>query len=62
MDRPTFTPSILSTQNRGDMKFVCHSFITDGNIQFLADCTHELAGKTIPLPDLEPEVDEDEEF
>jgi hypothetical protein len=27
----------------------CHSFIRDGNIEFLNDCTHELAGKTIPL-------------
>lgn len=27
----------------------CHSFVTDGNIQFLGDCTHELAGKTVPL-------------
>lgn len=29
---------------------VCHSFITDGNIQFLGDCTHALAGQTVPLP------------
>lgn len=28
----------------------CHSFITDGQIQFLEDCSHELAGKTVPLP------------
>lgn len=32
---------------------VCHSFVTDGYIQFLSDCTHELAGKTVPLPDFE---------
>lgn len=30
----------------------CHSFITDGAIQFLGDCTHGLAGQTIPIPDL----------
>jgi len=24
---------------------VCHSFIRDGQWQFLSDCTHELAGK-----------------
>lgn len=30
---------------------VCHSFITDGRIQFLSDCTHDLAGKTVDLPD-----------
>lgn len=29
----------------------CHSFITDGNIQFLADSTHALAGQTVPLGD-----------
>ncbi|QNH60766.1 DUF6527 family protein [Hymenobacter sediminicola] len=28
---------------------VCHSFVTDGQIQFLADCTHELAGQTVAL-------------
>ena len=27
----------------------CHSFVTDGKIQFLSDCTHELAGQTVPL-------------
>ncbi len=29
----------------------CHSFVRDGQIQFLADCTHALAGKTVALPD-----------
>jgi hypothetical protein len=31
--------------------FRCHSFVTDGQIQFLGDCTHELRGQTVPLPD-----------
>jgi hypothetical protein len=30
---------------------VCHSFVTDGRIQFLADSTHELSGQTVELPD-----------
>jgi hypothetical protein len=30
---------------------VCHSFITDGKIQYLGDCTHSLAGQTVDLPD-----------
>jgi hypothetical protein len=30
--------------------FVCHSFVRDGQIEFLGDCTHKLAGKTVPLP------------
>lgn len=29
---------------------VCHSFVTDGRIQFLSDCTHALAGQTVNLP------------
>lgn len=31
--------------------FRCHSFVTDGRIQFLGDCTHNLAGQTVDLPD-----------
>jgi hypothetical protein len=29
---------------------VCHSFVKNGQIQFLGDCTHALAGQTVPLP------------
>ena len=29
---------------------VCHSFVNDGRIQFLGDCTHALAGQTVDLP------------
>lgn len=28
---------------------VCHSFVRDGKIEFLGDCTHKLAGQTIDL-------------
>lgn len=31
--------------------FVCHSFVTGGEIHFLLDSTHALAGKTVPLPE-----------
>lgn len=58
LDAPTFSPSVLVTtslpQGRGlpDVpRGTCHSFVTDGKIQFLGDCTHELAGKTVPLPE-----------
>ena len=30
--------------------YVCHSFINDGKIQFLTDCTHKLAGQTVDIP------------
>jgi hypothetical protein len=29
----------------------CHSFVADGRIQFLADCSHELKGQTVELPE-----------
>lgn len=29
---------------------LCHSFVTDGQIRFLDDCSHGLRGKTVPLP------------
>lgn len=59
-DRPTFSPSILVTYNGPDAgtdrgngdkapPAVCHSFVTDGQIQFLGDCTHSRAGQTVPL-------------
>ena len=47
VERPTFTPSVL--ERYGDSE-VNHYFVTDGRIQFLADCTHELAGQTVDLP------------
>ena len=58
-DRPTFTPSILVTYNGADAGIddappaVCHSFVNDGLIQFLGDCTHALAGQTVSIPAFE---------
>jgi hypothetical protein len=46
-EAPTFTPSVKVTAEHRAL--VCHSFVTDGRIQFLADCTHALAGQTVPL-------------
>lgn len=65
MEKPTFNPSLLIRFTRditsaeytrllaGEKlnipKTVCHSFVRDGQIQFLGDCTHALAGKTVPM-------------
>lgn len=35
--------------------FICHSYVKDGRIEFLADCSHALAGQTVDLPDWEIE-------
>ncbi len=53
-DKPTISPSILVRGYSSKGKEIqCHSYITDGNIQFLNDCNHELAGKTVELPEIE---------
>lgn len=55
-DRPTFTPSVLVRYEGADAgqadapPAVCHSFVVDGAMQFLGDCTHALAGQTVPIP------------
>lgn len=49
VDKPTFTPSLLCNKDYPDSR--CHSFVTDGNIQFQSDCFHKLAGQTVELPD-----------
>lgn len=56
VDAPTFEPSILVTYNGDDAgrdgapPAICHSFVRAGQIRFLGDCTHALAGQTVPLP------------
>ncbi|MCW7544926.1 DUF6527 family protein [Aurantimonas litoralis] len=53
--RPTFTPSVMVSYPGADAGVdgappaVCHSFVREGRIQFLGDCTHPLAGQTVPL-------------
>ena len=47
-DKPTLSPSVLV--NKSHPKYRCHSFVKGGNIQFLNDCFHDLAGQTVPLP------------
>lgn len=51
MDEPTFYPSIRiwTTEFNNEKQVVCHCIITAGYIQFLDDCIHSYAGKTIPM-------------
>lgn len=52
LEKPTFTPSILTWSQVGtERKNVCHSFVTDGTIQFLGDCHHSLKGQTVEIPE-----------
>ena len=46
-DFPTITPSVYMSV--GDWK--CHCFVKEGRIEYLADSTHDLRGKSVEIPD-----------
>jgi len=48
-EKPTLRPSVKTWTDDHS----CHAWINDGNAIFLDDCTHELAGKTLPLNEVE---------
>jgi hypothetical protein len=41
---PTVTPSVVSEGFKR-----CHLFVRDGQLQFLEDSEHELAGQVVPM-------------
>lgn len=69
LESPTFSPSILvqgtvpitddeharimAGETVDPKPLVCHSFVRAGTIEFLSDCTHELAGQTVEMPDFD---------
>lgn len=59
LNEPTLSPSVVvSYQDIGgglpkDRPALCHCFIRDGKIQFLDDCTHDHAGKTVEMESVE---------
>lgn len=63
-EAPTINPSIKVSGNQWDegspfhkpnhqvsagQPIVCHSFVRAGRWEFLADCTHTLAGQAVPM-------------
>jgi hypothetical protein len=51
-DRPTFKPSLdIKAERRDGTRYRCHSFVTAGVIEFLADSTHQLRGQAIEIED-----------
>jgi hypothetical protein len=57
LELPTFSPSLLVNYSGVDedtpVRTTCHSFIKDGRIQYLGDCTHALKDQTVDLPEIE---------
>jgi hypothetical protein len=53
MEKPTISPSIhvWKKDEKGNRITTCHSFVTDGKIQYLGDCLHPLVNQTVDLPE-----------
>jgi len=59
---PTFSPSINETFGKEGQSYEDfkkdpnprrnHVFIRNGKIEYLSDCTHELAGQVVDIPEL----------
>ena len=56
LECPTFSPSQLTTgdmlKNGKKFETICHTFIESGMIKYLTDCTHPLAGQSVPMESL----------
>lgn len=71
LEKPTFSPSFKHTSYRwtggytadgiglGEKyQFVCHYILTAGVLNFCSDSMHELAGQSVPLPELPAGVED----
>lgn len=45
----TYNASVPEAERSRFKCYLCHSFVTDGQIRFLEDSTHDFAGRTVPL-------------
>lgn len=57
MDKPTFTPSLMANK---DTPFQCHIVLTNGILNFCADCCHELKGQAVPMVDWDTIIGKEE--
>jgi hypothetical protein len=61
LDKPTITPSVKIQWDFGEepnrTHNICHFNVIDGVLHFCADCTHELKGQKIPMPDVAPDFE-----
>lgn len=45
----SFIPSLKATRQEPGKKHVCHIWSLNGSVQYLSDCTHHLANKSVPF-------------
>ena len=50
-DRPSLTPSIRVRRLRGRRESICHYVLREGVLLYLADSSHIMIGRFVPLPD-----------
>jgi len=60
LELPTFSPSLLCNAN--DPEHRCHSFVRNGEWQFLDDCCHGLKGQTVPMVAINKDWEPEQEF
>jgi hypothetical protein len=48
---PTIGGSLFTNRDGSAPVPKCHLHVTDGKIIYLPDCSHDLAGQTVDLPD-----------
>jgi hypothetical protein len=48
VEKPTLKPSIKTH----GCDYLCHSFVNDGLVTFLEDCSHDLKGQTLEMLDV----------
>lgn len=53
LERPTLSPSVHVRWEFDGQPGVCHFFLRWGQVEFLSDCTHALAGQVAPLGPVE---------
>lgn len=56
VNAPTFSPSVKVTWTVGRIEMkpqCCHSFVRDGRIEFLSDCTHAFSGQTVDMVEVD---------
>lgn len=52
MEKPTFSPSMVVKADPAGHFAYEHFFVRDGKIEYLSDCDHPLAGKTVDMVDI----------
>lgn len=52
VDNPSVKPSVKVTSRNAKGPTCCHFFIENGHIRYLNDCTHDLAGQTVEMKDI----------